>query len=90
VGRPSAPLPLDPTASTTPQMLARDVLAADPSSAQDVARQRTVAPLGLVAVFATGGASAPGVPKPARDEAASRKLWEVSEALTSVQWLAKA
>jgi NAD(P)-dependent dehydrogenase (short-subunit alcohol dehydrogenase family) len=27
------------------------------------------------------------VPKPARDEAASRKLWEVSEKLTSVQWL---
>jgi len=69
-------------------MLARDVLAADPSSAQDATRQRTVAPLGLVAVFATGGASAPGVPKPARDEAASRKLWEVSEALTSPQWLA--
>ncbi len=27
------------------------------------------------------------VPKPARDEAASRKLWEVSEKLTGVQWL---
>lgn len=27
------------------------------------------------------------VPKPARDEAASRKLWEVSKKLTRVQWL---
>jgi NAD(P)-dependent dehydrogenase (short-subunit alcohol dehydrogenase family) len=28
------------------------------------------------------------VPKPARDEAAARRLWEVSERLTGVQWLA--
>jgi hypothetical protein len=27
------------------------------------------------------------VPKPAQDEMASRKLWEVSEKLTMVQWL---
>jgi hypothetical protein len=27
------------------------------------------------------------IPKPARDETSSRKLWEVSEKLTRVQWL---
>jgi hypothetical protein len=30
------------------------------------------------------------IPKPARDEPASRKLWEASEKLTRVQWLHQA